>query len=259
MIAIVMIAGMRPERSDGASRSRRNSAALALLLAGVAASAGLYLGFKNRPGAYQGSPSHYMDPTQSSGFKPSAIAATGPIELPSNSEDLQVALSAYANCLQRVLDGYYILDRNYNYHFHNELFLRNTPLLPGYRAAGLKVIEAARHQRAAGDEAADRVRMSADNPLTLLLADVRAYVDFTFERAAALERMSAQFETTKAGLQHATHIYEGEGKYLGVQLAELLARHQAALKDPAAAPLVSDFVAKSQAIYDKYSNRIVGF
>ena len=35
-----------------------------------------------------------------------------------------------------------------------------------------------------------------------------------------LERMSAQFETTRAGLQHATHLYEGEGKYLGVQLAE---------------------------------------
>jgi hypothetical protein len=259
MIAIVVIAGSRAA-PDGAAGGRKNSAALAFLIAGVAASAGLYLGFKNRPGAYQGSPSYYMDPTQQSGFQASTTAVpTGIVELPANPDDVQLALSAYANALQRVLDGYYLLDRNYNYHFHNELFMRNTPLVPDYRAQGLKLIDVARPQRAAGDAAFDRVQLPDNNPLKALLTDVRAYVAFTFERAATLERMSGDFETTKAGLQHATHIYEGEGKYLGVQLADLLRKHQATLEDPEVAPIVSDFVAKSRVIHDKYSNRIVGF
>jgi hypothetical protein len=132
-------------------------------------------------------------------------------------------------------------------------------LIPNYRAEGLKLIEVAQLQRAAGDAAFDRVQMASDNPLHALLTDVRAYVDFTFERAATLERLTREFEKTKAGLQHATHIYEGEGKYLGVQLADLLTKHQATLTAPAVAAIASDFVAKSQAIHDKYSNRIVGF
>ena len=103
------------------------------------------------------------------------------------------------------------------------------------------------------------MELAPGNPLAALLADVRGYVAFTFERAATLERMSAGFEQTKAGLQHATHIYEGEGKYLGVQLAALLAKHQAVLSSPSVTPIVGDFVAKSRAIHDKYSNRIVGF
>jgi hypothetical protein len=43
-----------------------------------------------------------------------------------------------------VVDGYYILDRNYTWNFHNELLLRRTPLLPGYRSAGLRKIAEAR-------------------------------------------------------------------------------------------------------------------
>ena len=128
-------------------------------------------------------------------------------------------MTAYAASLQKLLDGYYILDRNYNYHFHNELFVRSTPLLPNYRAAGLALIDEARALRAAGRRRGRRrVALADDNPLRRVLDDVRAYVAFNFDRAATLERMSAEFETTKAGLQHATHIYEGEGKYLGVQL-----------------------------------------
>ena len=71
--------------------------------------------------------------------------------------------------------------------------------------------------------------------------------------------MSAEFERTPAGLQHATHIYEGEGKHLGVQLAALLDKHRGALTAATVSPVVSDFVAGSRAIHAKYANRIVGF
>ena len=257
MIALVLIASRR--RADARAARHKRAVALAVLVAGVIASGGLYLAFKNRPGAYQGSPSYYMDSTQASGFQSAVAVPSGAIELPSNSDDLRLALSAYADSLQKILDGYYVLDRNYNYHFHNELFVRHTPLLPNYRAAGLSLIGEANAWRATADAAAGRVHLDDGNPLAALLADVRAYVAFNVERAATLERMSAGFEQTKAGLQHATHIYEGEGKYLGVQLADLLARHQAVLQSPAAAPIVADFVTKSRAIHDRYSNRIVGF
>jgi hypothetical protein len=181
------------------------------------------------------------------------------IEVPPNRDDVKVALTTYAESLQKLLDGYYILDRNYNYHFHNELFLRSTPLLPDYRAAGLALIAEAAHLRATADAVADRVRLAEENPLHALVADVRAYVAFNFHRAATLERMSAEFQTTKAGLQHATHLYEGEGKYLGVQLAALLDRHRGVLAAPAVRDLVADFEARCQAIHDRYANRIVGF
>jgi hypothetical protein len=106
---------------------------------------------------------------------------------------------------------------------------------------------------------ADAVTLDASNPLQALLADVRAYAAFSFDRAATLERMSAEFEKTKAGLQHATHLYEGEGKYLGVQLAGILDKHAAVLGARQAAPVVREFVDASRAIEGKYANRIVGF
>jgi hypothetical protein len=71
--------------------------------------------------------------------------------------------------------------------------------------------------------------------------------------------MSAEFEKTKAGLQHATHIYEGEGKYLGVQLDELVNRHRAVVSDDAGLSVAGDFVTRARAITEKYANRIVGF
>jgi len=259
MIALVAYFGSRPPRADAAYRARRNAAALTFLIAGVVVSGALYLGFKNRPGAYQGSPSYYMDSTQASGFRSTLAVPGGAVELPPNADDLKLALTTYAAALQQMLDGYYILDRNYNYHFHNELFVRRTPLLPHYRSAGLAQVAQARALRLAADAAASRVPLAAGDPFGALLTDVRAFVDFNFDRAATLERMSAQFEQTSAGLQHATHIYEGEGKYLGVQLAELLARHQRVLAAPQAAPIVAAFVTISRAIHDKYSNRIVGF
>ena len=97
--------------------------ALAVLIGGVVVSGGLYLGFKNRPGAYQGSPSFYMDPSQpDSGFASNVAVPTGPLDARRTDSAMLSAFSAYAGSLEKLLDGYYVLDRNYNYHFHNELF-----------------------------------------------------------------------------------------------------------------------------------------
>jgi hypothetical protein len=71
--------------------------------------------------------------------------------------------------------------------------------------------------------------------------------------------MSAAFVQTEAGYQHATHIYEGEGKVLGVQLKEILDTHRAVLTAPALAPVTGDFERLSEAVYRKYADRIVGF
>lgn len=268
MIAVVLFVGLRNASASVAPRLRRDRLGperwpLVTLVIGVIVSGGLYVGFKNRPGAYQGSPSFYMDPSQpGAGFDRSAVpAGVGPVARPVNEAVVRSALSKYGDSLQALLDGYYLLDRNYNYHFHNELFLQSTPLVPHYRQAGLSKISNANPIRAAADVAAAAAlaELAAHDPLAALLQDVRAYTAFNFNRAATLERLSAQFETTKAGLQHATHLYEGEGKYLGVQLAQLLDKHRAVLSAPEAQGAVADFVAKSRAIHDQYANRIVGF
>jgi hypothetical protein len=259
MIAVTWWFGSRSRSAADRSPSWRSAVALTILVGGVVGSGALYLGFKNRPGAYQGSPSYFMDPSQpGAGFQSTVVVPVGAIEI-DNTSELQHALMLYAASLQKLLDGYYILDRNYNYHFHNELFVRSTPLLPNYRKAGLAVIDEARALQAAADRNAAAATTGDGNPLKALLDDVRGYVRFNFERAETLERMSGEFQATKAGLQHATHIYEGEGKYLGVQLGALLEKHRRAITAPNAAPIVAGFVSACRAIEDKYANRIVGF
>ena len=270
MIAAVLLWSRREteEARLGEAEERRRRAARKMrawwtLVIGVTVSGALYLGFKNRPGAYQGSPSYYMDPSEpDAGYSLAAVPpAATPAAIPANAGAVRSALVKYADSLQLLLDGYYVLDRNYNYHFHNELFLQSTPLLPDYRRAGLGKIDDANRVRGEADAAAAAALTSLPmgDPLAALLQDVKGYAAFNFDRAATLERMSAQFETTKAGLQHATHLYEGEGKYLGVQLAALLDKHRAVLNDPGVAPVVNEFAAKSRAIHAKYANRIVGF
>ena len=255
------MAGSPRDRTDRRQRSERF--ALVVLLAGAALSLGLFIGFKNRPGAYQGSPSYYMDPSQKDqGFRLDRVPVpTNPPAAPANPDAARAALTGYATAFQRLLDGYYILDRNYNYHFHNELFLRSTPLLADYRQVGLSKVREAEALRAQADAEAAGVRgqLSSGDPLTALFDDLAAYADFNFGRAVLLEGMSAGFERTKAGLQHATHVYEGEGKVLGVQLSEILAKHDSALSSPAVAPIAAEFVTISRAVHDKYANRIVGF
>jgi hypothetical protein len=245
------------------TRHRTERFALGLLAAGVMLSVGLFVGFKNRPGAYQGSPSYYMDPAQqNAGFRIDRIAVPArAVMLPPDADAVRVALTGYARAFERLLAGYYILDRNYNYHFHNELFLRSTPLLPDYRKVGLSAVGEALALRQEADRAAAAVRpaLPVTDPLGALLEDVAAYAAFTFDRTPLLERMSAGFEQTRAGLQHATHLFEGEGKVLGVRLAEILAKHDAVLSSPVAAPVTRDFVTISRAVHEKYANRIVGF
>jgi hypothetical protein len=273
MIGVVLFVGLRSLRADPPSplrgfhlRASRfggqvgEAGSFLVLVIGVIVSGALYLGFKNRPGAYQGSPSHYMDPSQpGGGYQSSVTVPTGEAARPAEADNVRRTLVAYADSLQRLLDGYYLLDRNYNYHFHNELFLRATPLAPNYRAAGLALITDAARRREQADAAANALALADGDPWKALIADLRAFVAFNFERATTLERMSAVFEQTKAGLQHATHIYEGEGKYLGVQLAALLDRHRAVVGAPAVRDVVADFTAGCQAIHDRYANRIVGF
>jgi hypothetical protein len=234
-----------------------------ILIGGVVMSLGLFVGYKNRPGAYQGSPSYFMDPSQrDTGFQIGRVAVPSqPPALPSDPDAVRGALTGYARAFERLLAGYYILDRNYNYDFHNRLFLRSTPLLANYRAAGLAQVTQAERLRAEADALAATVTaaLTPADPLGALLEDVRSYAAFTFDRAPVLQGMSARFEQTQAGLQHATHLYEGEGKVLGVRLADILEKHRAVLASPTVSPLTDEFVRVSQSIHDAYANRIVGF
>ena len=261
MILLVWFYSGRDRANDERSRARRSSLALAVLIGGVVVSGGLYLGFKNRPGAYQGSPSFYMDPSQpNSGFVSTVDVGTGQLKLADgNHLRRHTAFIVYGASLEKLLEGYYVLDRNYNYHFHNELFVRSTPLLPNYRSVGLGLIDEARRLREGADRGAAELSLDPSNPVDAFLMDVRAYVAYNFERAATLERMSAEFERTKAGLQHATHVYEGEGKYLGVQLTALVQKHGAVLTHDFGISIAGEFAKKAAAIEAKYANRIVGF
>jgi hypothetical protein len=246
-----------------ARRGRTELVALTVLLAGVALSAAGFFGYKNRTGAYQGSPAAFMDPAQQGtayrlnripvpGRAPAAPASPGPV---------RDALTAYAHTLERLLAGYHILDRNYTYDFHNELFLRNTLLVPDYRAVGLGLVAEARRLRAGADAsaAAARATLANDDPLAALLDDVRDYVAFNFDRAPTLERLSGEFAHTKAGLQHSAHLYEGESKFLGTRLAEILAKHHAVIESPATSPVTGAFASVSRAIHDAYAHHVVGF
>lgn len=266
MMCAVLVHGFTGSADTARARVGRHLSerfALGLLIGGVVVSGGLYVGFKNRPGAYQGSPSYFMDPAQpDAGYQFGRVPVPSqPPTAPTNADGVRMALTAYGRAFERLVAGYYVLDRNYNYDFHNRLFLRSTPLLPDYRAVGLRAVQEAERLRAEAD-----ARLAAVGPLPhttdrlgALLEDVRAYAAFTFERARVLERMSATFERTEAGLQHATHLYEGEGKVLGVGLAELLAKHHVVLSAPAVASTAAEFVAVSRAVHDAYANRIVGF
>jgi hypothetical protein len=265
---ILMILGVLGYGFSGATEQPRASlaterAAAVTLFIGVALSLGLFVGYKNRPGAYQGSPSYYMDPAQKDvWFRLDTLPVpSGAVTPPNNPDAVKAALTGYGRTLWQLLAGYYILDRNYTYDFHNELFLRHTPLLPNYRAAGLAEIEKARRLRAEADRhaAIARASLTDTHPLAALVDDLRAYVDFNFERAATLERLTAEFERTKSGLQHAAHIYEGEGKVLGIRLTDLASKHVAVLTAPAARDVTTEFATITRAIYKEYESRIVGF
>jgi hypothetical protein len=181
--------------------------------------------------------------------------------VPASPDMVRDALSGYAHTLERLLAGYHILDRNYTYDFHNELFLRSTVLVPDYRAVGLGLVEEARRLRADADARATAARatLANDDPLAALLDDLRDYVAFNFDRSPTLERLSGEFAATKAGLQHSAHLYEGESKFLGTRLAEILAKHHAVIESPAVSPVTAEFASVSRAIHDAYAHHVVGF
>jgi hypothetical protein len=263
MIFATLAWGFAPRRGDATSGRVSERTALALLVGGVLLSLALFVGYKNRPGAYQGSPSYFMDPAQqSAGFQLNTVPVpSGPVRVPGQADAVREALTGYGRAFEQLLAGYYILDRNYNYDFHNRLFLRSTPLIADYRTVGLAKVHEAEALRLQADAEATRVRptLPAGDPLGALLDDVRAYAAFTFERSPTLERMSAEFAKTQAGLQHSTHLYEGEGKVLGVVLNDILVKHKAVLASPELAPTTGEFNRLSKAVYQKYADRIVGF
>lgn len=245
--------------------ARSESAAFIMLLVGIAVSFGLYVGYKNRPGAYQGSPSYLYDPSQANaGYKIDAIkipSDSNPALSPEASADVAQLLGGYADVLQELANGYYILDRNYTHHFHNVLFARSWFILPNFREVALGRISDARVRAAAVGAASARVHGElAGNPaLTALVDETEAFLKFNFDRAAQLETMSAKFIETNDGLQHAAHLYEGEGKLLGMQLGDILKKHEAVLNAPAVDGPLSRFKTVTRAIFDAYKDRVVGF
>jgi hypothetical protein len=263
-VGSLFYAAGRPATMDAAvARGRKERFALIVLVAGVAVSAGLYFGFKYRPGAYQGSPSAFMDPAQKDKLyqiRRLPLPDRAPAA-PSSPEAVRQALTSYAAVFQTLLAGYHILDRNYTYHFHNELFLRDTPLISHYRAVGLAKVEEARKLRESADAqgAAVRATLANDDPLAALLDELRAYAAFNFDRAPLLERMSGEFERTPAGLQHAAHLYEGESKMLGTGLRDILNKYHALLSAPATEPVTRDFAATCESVWQAYAHHVVGF
>jgi len=185
----------------------------------------------------------------------------GPVSAPVSPDLIQAALDADARTLDRLLAGYHLLERNYTWDFHNHLFLRSWPLVPNYRAAGLEIVAEARQLRADADRrgTAARATLRDDDPLAPVLDDIAGYLAFTFDRSLVLERMSGGFERTPAGLQHAAHLYEGEAKYLGTGLSQIVKKHGRVLNTSMLAPVTHAFMSASDAIYQAYADHIVGF
>ncbi len=262
LFAVSLVPAGRAPRWSGVRGQR---AALVLLLAGVALSLGIYLGFKNRPGAYQGSPHYYHDPAQADAAYPMQAVAVpaapaGAVDAATAAE-LREVLAGYGAALERLFDAYYVLDRNYNYAFHNELFMRHTPVLPEFRRRALETATEARRLAADTDARLEALEpaLGQHAALRALAAEARSYVAFNLRRATMLEELSAGFERTRAGLQHATHLYEGEGKVLGERLMQALGKHGAVTGHPELGRLAAPLVASGERIRDAYANRIVGF
>ena len=266
MIAATTVYGLWPAREGTSAAGGTENFAVAVLAVGVIASGSAYFLYKDAPGAYQGSPSFYMDPSRKEltysldriavPSRPPAMPAS-----PAVADAAHAALTGYARTLEQMLAGYHILDRNYTYDFHNELFLRHTPLVANYRSVGLGMVNDARRLKADADRHADAVRaaLPADDPLRALLDDVSGYIDSNFTREQMTEPMTLEFSKTKAGLQHSAHFYEGEGKYLGTRLLEVLRKHQAVMNAPGLQPVTQEFAAASRGIFDAYANHVVGF
>jgi len=265
MIFGTLIYGSQPEPDAAqveAARPRSERMALMMLVGGVALSLGLYFGYKNRPGAYQGSPSFLMDPAmKAANYRFDRLALPAGVPTAPAGPVVGEVLGLYAQAFERLFQAYHILNRNYTWDYHNELFLRSTPLVENYRAVGLDLVKAAAglHAQARARAAEARSGVGAGDPLLGLLDEIEAYAAFQFGRSPVLEEMSRGFDTTKAGLQHSAHLYEGETKYLGMGLDELLRKYRPILDAPALAPVAVEFVRTSERIYNAYADRVVGY
>ena len=162
-------------------------------------------------------------------------------------------------------EPYYLLNRNYNYAFHNELFVRNTSVRPGFRETALDRVAQARERAEIAEARRNRFASKlagsggANAALEAFVEDIGAYVSFNLRRAARLRQMSAEFEKTRAGLQHATHLYEGEGKVLGSVLMAIVRKHHVAATSTGLAPVLGPFIERCEKIEQAYANRIIGF
>lgn len=252
---------LRARVEESESRRFAGKAALSLLVSGILLSLALYLGYKHRPGAYQGSPHHFHDPSQpNAGYPfdevPLARGEAVPLT-PEAASEARSVLLACGRSLEELLGAYYVLDRNYNYAFHNALFLRHTPVSRGFRARSLQTISAARHDAAKAFER--RPSLPCSHPVAAFVEEVERFTVFNFRRAAILEEMSAGFEKTEAGLQHATHLYEGEGKVMGIWLAAILEKHHRFLERSDLAEIAAPFLEIARRIQARYADRVVGF
>jgi hypothetical protein len=123
-----------------------------------------------------------------------------------------------------------------------------------------KIADARTHAAAVGAASARVHAELAGTPALVALVDeIEAFQKFNFNRAALLETMSAKFIETNDGLQHAAHLYEGEGKLLGMQLGDILKKHDAVLNAPSLDRALSKFKTVTRAIFDAYKDRVVGF
>src|SRR5207244_1004778 len=103
LIVMILTVLIWPLLTPSPGRRRRERFAIVVLVAGVASSLALYVGYKNRPGAYQGSPAFLMDPSQKAeAYAIDRIAVPSrPPALPSaaTAEMARQALVGYARAL----------------------------------------------------------------------------------------------------------------------------------------------------------------
>ena len=242
-----------------------DSMALKVMVAGSILSLGLFFGFKNRPGAYQGSPAAFMDPSQKDAIydlsRISLPAASTETLAPDIRAEAHDVLAGYGDVLGGLVHAYWLMDRNYNYSFHNELFRRSTPVVPDFRTKALQEILKMRALAAVTDRRAGtlRNRLPANAPTALLVEETREFVAYNLRRATITEQMSSEFIKTKAGLQHATHLYEGEAKMLDVLFERIVEKHRGVLNNSTFIPVAAALMASAQQIHETYGNRIIGF
>lgn len=255
--------GSEMDRVRPDQRVREERFALGFLLAGVVASLGIYIGYKNRPEVYQGSPAVYMDPKRKGeAYSMSRIVISGqPVSIPIHAAAVKSALDFYSEFLEKLLGGLSVLDRNYTWDYHNHLFLKNTPLVPHYRTVGLERIAEARALWAKGSASAVAARntLAEGDPLRALMDELQAFSAYHLARTPQMETLSFGYEKTQAGLQHAAHLYEGECKELGMGTGVILKKHEVVLAAPQISGVTSGFLAGARRVSDAYAKHVVGF